>query len=80
MCQVMQNGVVFNFTKSNQIRYALVRCRQQFLSDIIQFSPITFLCPMTGRLRQVLGIILAFIVVIIEEILAIEFNECQRLR
>ena len=80
MCQVMQTGIVFYFTQGYQIRNALIRCRQQFLGNVIQFAPVAFPGPMAGRLRQILSIILALIIMIIEKILAVEFNEGQRLR
>ena len=77
MCQVMQNGIVLAFTQGYQIGNTLVRYREQFLGDVIQLSPIAFLSPMTGCLRQVFGIILTLVIVIIEKILAVEFHKCQ---
>ena len=76
----MEGRIVFHFAKSNQIRNALIGCRQQFLRDVIQFAPIAFSGPVAGRLRQILSIILVLIIIIIEKVLAVEFNECQRLR
>ena len=74
----MENRIILNFAEGNQIRDPVIRTRQQFLSDMVQFAPIALFRPVACRFRQIFRIVLAFVVMIIEEILAIQFDKGKK--
>ena len=75
----MEHRIILHFTESNQVGDAVVRCRQQFLGDVIEFLPVAFLRPVTRSLWQILRIVLTYVIRIVKKVLTIEFYYRQRL-
>ena len=79
VCQVVEDRIIFHFAEGNQIGNAVVAGREQFLSNIVQFAPITLLRPVARGLWQILRIVLALVMTVVEEVFTVQLHNSQLL-
>ena len=78
MAQIVEDGIILDFAKGNEVRHAIVTSGKQLLTYVPKLLPIAFARPMADSLRQVLLVLLEAVMTGVEKIFAIQFNKRQK--
>ena len=79
--EVAQARVVLYLAQGHQLgQFHIVATRYYLLRQIIEFAPITPRGPVASRHGKELCVLLAFIMACVEEVLAVQFDQHERLR